>query len=72
MNIVLKIAIMQQFGTNTSCSVALGIPDTLLSAFIHNRRTPTIEQRKILSDGLKVPEKELFPGARSNGDADAL
>ncbi len=59
-NIKLKIKIFEVYGVQADLAAETEISESVLSRIVCGRRTPTPEQRKILSQKLKTDEIEIF------------
>jgi len=60
MNLVLKIAILQRYPCQADFAQKAGICEALVSKIVRERRQPTPEQAKKISQTLQVPADELF------------
>jgi transcriptional regulator with XRE-family HTH domain len=56
----LKLQIFRRGNRQYQLAQALGIDETVLSKIIHGYRTPTLEQRRLLSSYLDADEEWLF------------
>ncbi|MGC1482167.1 MAG: helix-turn-helix transcriptional regulator [Candidatus Acidiferrum sp.] len=56
----LKLQIFRRGSHQNQLAKAVGMDETVLSKIIHGYRTPTVEQRKLLSGYLEADEAWLF------------
>ncbi len=62
MNLVLKMAILARFPSQSEFAQVAGIGESLLSRIVRERVSPTSEQKRKMAEVLKTPEGQLFPG----------
>ena len=60
MNRILKAKIVEHFGNQKEFSKASNIDQSVISKFIHNKRTPKHELKKRISEMLLSTPKRLF------------
>lgn len=60
MNVVLKMAILQNYPCQSDFAQALGFSDGVLSRIVRDRRLPTKEQKEKISQALRIPANKLF------------
>lgn len=59
-NKVLRLKIVEHFGTQEKISAVSGIDEAIISKIVRNIRQPTKDQKKLLASLLKSSEKNLF------------
>lgn len=64
MNVPLKVAIVASGLSQREIALRSGIGEVRLSAIVHERKTATPAERRLLARLLGWPVRGLFPGAR--------
>lgn len=68
----LKIAMIRRGVRQNHLALELGWDPAKLSRIMNGMKVPTAEERRAISDCLKLPEAEIFPQAESkSGNSDA-
>jgi len=67
MNLVLKIAILENFRSQSDFAMTCGIKEQAISMIIRGRKTATAQEKETISKMLRVPEDLLFDPRQSNG-----
>ncbi len=60
MNVTLKVLILDRFSRQADFAEAVGINESRVSRIVRKRVSPTLEERRKISDALNVPENKLF------------